>query len=147
MLVPPISHLVPTKSTHSSLSLTVSNAGKTLCIFGRSSSDDGFKVFDEVRLIGISKLQYYLRPIHYFAAGQSFSHFMESIAFDHPLWTDTDILLEEPLHCPFVEVEPADDVINFGDFSMSDDRVNDLVYDPYQLPPLKVSAFKQEGRN
>jgi len=72
---------------------------------------------------------------------------MESIAFDHPLWTDTDILLEEPLHCPFVEVEPADDVINFGDFSMSDDRVNDLVYDPYQLPPLKVSAFKQEGRN
>src|SRR5437016_8689241 len=106
-----------------SLSLTVSNAGKSLCIFGRSSSNDGFKVFNEVRLIGISKLQYYLRPINYFAAGQSFSHFMESIAFDHPLWTDPDILLEEPLHCTLVEVEPADDVIHLCYSSMSDARV------------------------
>src|SRR5205085_11390062 len=98
-----------------SLSLTVSNAGKTLYIFGRSSSNDGFKVFDAVRLIGISKLQYYLRPIHYFAAAQSFSPFMESIAFDHPLWADTDILLEAPMLCTLGEVESADDVVHVGD--------------------------------
>ena len=30
-------------------------------------------------------------------AAQSFSYFVESISFDHPLGTDTDILPEEPL--------------------------------------------------
>src|SRR5260370_38080480 len=103
---------------------------QTLCIFRRSSSNDSFKVFDEVRLIGIAELHYHPRPIHHFAAGQSFSHFMEPIAFDHPLRTDPDIVPEEPLQCPLVEVEPANDVINFGELSMSDDTANVLVMDP-----------------
>src|SRR6266851_7607705 len=104
-----------------------------LCIFRWSSSNDCFKVFDEVCLIGISELHYHTRPIHHFALCQSFSHFVESIAFDHPLRTDTDILPEEPLQRPFVEVELAHDVINFGDLSMSDDTVNNLVNEPDML--------------
>src|SRR5713101_10068976 len=64
-------------------------------IFSRSASNNGFKVFDEVRLIGISQLHYHPRPIHHFAPGQSFSHFVESVAFDHPLRTDKKGL--EPL--------------------------------------------------
>src|SRR5258708_30470571 len=114
-----------------------------LCIFRRSASNNGFKVFDEVRLIGISQLQYHSRPIYHFAFCQSFSHFVESIAFDHPLRTDTDILPEEPLQRPFVEVEPAHYVINFGDLSMSDDTVNDLVNDPDMLILLRKSLVKE----
>src|ERR1700737_3293197 len=112
-------------------------------IFRWGSSNDCFKVFNEVRLIGITKLQNHLRPIHNFAVGQSFSYFVESIAFDHPLGTYADILPEEPLQSPFVQVELADYVINFGDLSMSDDIVNDLVNFPYMLILLRKSLAKE----
>src|SRR5258708_29873016 len=115
----------------------------TMWLFGLVSYHEISKVFDEVRLIGISQLHYHPRPIYHFAFGQSFSHFVESIAFDHPLRTDTDILPEEPLQRPFVEVELAHDVINFGDLSMSDDTINDLVNEPDMLILLRKSLAKE----
>src|SRR5579859_762098 len=116
-------------------------------VFCWSSSYDCFKVFNEVCLVRIAKFQNYARPIYHFAGGQAFSYFVESIAFDYPLRTDTDILPEESLHCPFVEVEPVHYIINFGDLSMSDDIVNDFVNEPDMLillwEPLAKEFFRE----
>src|SRR5258708_19683944 len=95
-----------------------------LCIFRRSASNNGFKVLDEVRLIGISQFRYHPRPIYHFAFGQSFSHFVESIAFDHPLRTDTDILPEEPLQRLFVEFELLHAFITFTNLSITNHTSN-----------------------
>jgi hypothetical protein len=105
----------------------------TLRILRGSSANDALKIFDDVRLIGIAKLEYHRLPIYHSSSGQAFSHFMESIAFDHPLRTDADILTEEPLQRPFVEIEAAHDVINLPlglaivDFSLLSATSADLV--------------------
>src|SRR6266487_3493436 len=116
------------------------------CIFRWSLTDNCLEAFDEVCLVEKPQIYGHPRPIHNFAIGQSFGHFVKSIALNYPLRTDSDILTEEPLQRSFIEIEPAHHVIHPGDFSMSDDIVNNLVNLPHMLillwKPLAQEIFR-----
>src|SRR5579872_1436368 len=115
-------------------------------IFPWRSANNGFKVFDKVRLIGISQFKYYSRPIHNAAFGQTFGDFVQTIAFNYPPGANTNILPEEPLQRPFVHIELAHDILNFRDFLMRDDIVNNFVDFPHMLVPLWKPLTKEVFR-
>src|SRR5260370_16210959 len=61
------------------------------------------------------------------------------ISLDNPLGADADILAKEALQRPLVQAEPADDIVNPGDFAVSHYAVDD----PAGLGYILISRWQR----
>src|SRR5579883_1361319 len=112
-----------------------------------SFPNDCLKILDKVGLVKIFKVQGQPRPVHMLTAGRAFGGFVEPIALDHPFGTDTNILVEDPLQRPFVELKLLNQVINPGSFRMGDDVVHDLADYLAMRIPLRLALAQEPLRD